>query len=50
MRFHAGDRIRIAIAAADPDSFQLMPANGKATYRITHNATSPSFVDLPVIR
>ena len=48
--FHAGDRIRIAIAAADPDSFQLLPANGQATYRITHSPTSPSYVDLPVIR
>ena len=50
MQFHAGDRIRIAIAAADPDSFQLLPANGQATYRITHSATSPSYVELPVIR
>ncbi len=48
--FHAGDRIRIAIAAADPDSFQLLPANGQATYQITHSPTSPSYVDLPVIR
>lgn len=50
VQFHAGDRIRIAIAAADPDSFQLMPANGKATYRINRGATDPSFVELPVIR
>ena len=48
--FHAGDRIRIAIAGADPDSFQLMPANGTASYRIGHGGTSPSFVELPVIR
>jgi uncharacterized protein len=50
VQFHAGDRIRIAIAAADPDSFQLLPANGQATYQITHSPTSPSYVDLPVIR
>jgi uncharacterized protein len=50
VQFHAGDRIRIAIAAADPDSFQLLPANSQATYRITHSPTSPSYVDLPVIR
>jgi hypothetical protein len=50
VQFHAGDRIRIAIAAADPDSFQLMPASGKATYRINRSATNPSFVDLPVIK
>lgn len=47
--FRPGDRIRIAIAAADPDSFELMPATGKATYRITHSAVSPSFVELPII-
>ncbi len=50
VQFHAGDRIRIAIAAADPDSCQLLPADGTATYRITHSTTSPSYVDLPVIR
>ncbi len=48
--FHAGDRIRIAIAAADPVSFQLMPANGTASYRIGHRGTSSSFVELPVVR
>jgi hypothetical protein len=30
----------IAIAAADPDSFQLMPRNGTASYRIGHVGTS----------
>ena len=48
--FHAGDRIRIAIAAADPDSFQLLPADGKASYRIGHSIAAPSYVELPVIR
>ena len=48
--FHPGDRIRIAIAAADPDSFQLLPADGNATYRISHGPASPSFVELPIIR
>jgi uncharacterized protein len=48
--FHAGDRIRITIAAADPDSFQLLPADGKASYRIGHSITAPSYVELPVVR
>jgi hypothetical protein len=48
--FRAGDRIRITIAAADPSAFGVMPANGKATYRITHTATRPSYVDLPVVK
>jgi len=48
--FRAGDRIRITIAAADPSCCQLMPADGKATYRITHTPSRPSYVDLPVVR
>jgi putative CocE/NonD family hydrolase len=48
--FRAGNRIRIAVAAADPDSFRLMPANGRASYRIGHGGTGPSFVELPVVR
>jgi predicted acyl esterase len=47
--FRPGDRIRIAIAAADPDSFELMPSTGKATYLTTHSAASRSFVELPII-
>jgi len=50
VQFHPGDRIRIAIAAADPDSFQLQPADGNATYQISHGPASPSFVELPIIR
>jgi uncharacterized protein len=47
--FHAGDRIRITVAAADPDAFQLLPGNGKASYEIGYGGTSPSYVDLPVV-
>jgi putative CocE/NonD family hydrolase len=47
--FRAGDRIRIAIAAADPDAFHLLPADGKTTYKISHSAANPSYADLPVI-
>jgi predicted acyl esterase len=48
--FRAGDRIRVTIAAADPDAFQVLPANGKAAYRIGHGGTAPSYVELPVVR
>lgn len=48
--FRAGDRIRVTIAAADPDAFALLPASGKATYRIGHGGTVSSWVDLPVVR
>ena len=34
--FRPGDRIQITIAAADPSSFQLLPADGDATYTISH--------------
>jgi putative CocE/NonD family hydrolase len=47
--FRPGDRIRITIAAADPGSFQLMPADGNAAYRISSTPGNPSFVELPVI-
>ena len=40
VQFHPGDRIRIAIAAANPDSFQLLPADGNATYWINHGPAS----------
>lgn len=49
VRLRPGDRIRIAISAANPDSFQLMPASGQATYRIGHGPASRSFLELPVI-
>jgi hypothetical protein len=48
--FRAGDRIRVTVAAADPDAFQLLPASGNATYRIGHGGTTQSYVELPVVR
>jgi uncharacterized protein len=44
-----GDEIRITIAAADPDSFQLLPADGNATYTIGHSTANLSYVELPVV-
>jgi uncharacterized protein len=44
--FRAGDRIRLTLAAADPSSFQLLPADGQASYLISHHASA---VDLPVV-
>jgi uncharacterized protein len=48
--FKAGDRIRVTVAAADPDAFAVLPADGKATYAIGHSAAEPSYVDLPFVR
>ncbi|MFJ2779888.1 CocE/NonD family hydrolase [Kitasatospora sp. NPDC087315] len=47
--FRAGDRIRLTVAAANPDSFELRPADGRAAYTIGHGAVRPSFVELPVV-
>ncbi len=47
--FHAGDRIRLTIAAADPSSFQLLPPDGEATYLIGYGAGTPSVLQLPVV-
>ena len=47
--FRAGDRIRLAVAAADPSSFQVLPPDGKATYKIGYGGADPSVLDLPVI-
>jgi hypothetical protein len=48
VRFARGDRIRIAIAAANPDSFAVLPADAHAAYRIGRSGRRPSFVALPV--
>ena len=47
--FRPGDKIRITIAAADPDNFQLLSAGGNASYRISSTLAGPSFVELPVV-
>ncbi|MFI6156310.1 CocE/NonD family hydrolase [Kitasatospora sp. NPDC051170] len=48
--FRAGDRIRLTVAAANPDSFELLPPNGDASYLIGHGGARPSALDLPVVR
>ncbi|MFD7904813.1 CocE/NonD family hydrolase [Kitasatospora sp. NPDC059747] len=47
--FKAGDRIRVTVAAANPDSFQLLPADGRAAYAIGHGGARPSYLELPVV-
>ncbi|MFE6054496.1 CocE/NonD family hydrolase [Kitasatospora sp. NPDC056446] len=48
--FRAGDRIRLTVAAANPDSFQLLPADGRASYRIGWGGDRASVLELPVVR
>ncbi|MBV2155000.1 CocE/NonD family hydrolase [Kitasatospora sp. SUK 42] len=47
--FRAGDRIRLSVAAANPDSFQLLPADGQASYRIGYGGGRASALELPVV-
>ena len=49
VRFRPGDRIRLAIAGANPDSFQPVRPGRGAAYRIGRSARQPSFLTLPVV-
>jgi putative CocE/NonD family hydrolase len=49
VRFRRGDRIRVAIAGGNNDSFELTPADRRAVYRISHSAHRPSYITLPVV-
>ena len=44
-----GQAIRVAIAGADQDTFDRVPAEGTPTYSIFRNKNYRSFIDLPVI-
>ncbi|MGW1179271.1 CocE/NonD family hydrolase [Kitasatospora sp. NPDC002543] len=48
--FRSGDRIRLTVAAANPDSFELLPADGRASYRIGWGGDRGSALELPVVR
>jgi predicted acyl esterase len=45
--FRPGDKIRITIAAADPDNFQLLPAGGNVSYRISSTLADPRSSSCP---
>ena len=48
--FRAGSRIRVALAGADADNFQRIPADGPApTWRVQRAAAHPSHISLPAI-
>jgi predicted acyl esterase len=44
-----GHSIRIAIAGADKDTFDRVPAEGTPTYSVYRNKTNISFVELPIV-
>jgi putative CocE/NonD family hydrolase len=50
VRIQAGHSIRIAIAGADIDTFDRVPAEGTPVYQIYRNKTHLSLLDLPVVR
>jgi hypothetical protein len=45
--FKAGHRIRVAVAGADKDTFQRLPAQGEVTITVARGGKS--FIDLPVV-
>jgi putative CocE/NonD family hydrolase len=44
-----GHRLRLAIAGADAETFDPIPAEGRATLTIHRNASSASVLELPVV-
>ena len=44
-----GHSIRIAIAGADKDTFDRVPAEGTPTYRIFRNKKNSSLIELPIV-
>ncbi len=47
--FKAGHRIRVAIAGADKDTFQRLPAEGDVTITVSRGGPTGSFIELPVV-
>ncbi len=44
-----GERLRLAIAGADPDNLERIPANGPETLVVSRTRAAPSFVELPTL-
>ena len=45
----AGHRLRVAIAGADADTFDLLPADGDITFTVHHGGEDGSRIELPVV-
>jgi putative CocE/NonD family hydrolase len=48
VQFHPGDRIRIALAGADADSFERVPESGQPVWTVHRSALHATCIDLPV--
>ena len=44
---HKGERLRLAIAGADSDNLERVPAAGPQTIEVRRTAATPSFIDIP---
>lgn len=44
---HKGDRIRVAIAGADADNLERIPATGSAAISVTRGGSAASYVEIP---
>ena len=44
-----GHRLRVAIAGADADTFDLLPADGDITFTVHHGGEDGSRIELPVV-
>ncbi|MFA4944816.1 MAG: CocE/NonD family hydrolase [Lentisphaeria bacterium] len=49
VKFARGHRLRIALAGADSDSFERVPAKGPAKWRVARGPEHPSRIELPVV-
>ena len=46
---HKGERLRLAIAGADADNLERIPAAGPETIEVRRTHESPSFVEIPTL-
>ncbi|HEY2706871.1 MAG TPA: CocE/NonD family hydrolase [Caulobacteraceae bacterium] len=46
---HKGERLRLAIAGADADNLERVPAAGPETLQLQRTHASPSFVEIPTL-
>ena len=49
VRLRKGERLRLAIAGADADNFERIPAAGPETLEVRRTRAAPSFVEIPTL-
>ncbi|MBV8681474.1 MAG: CocE/NonD family hydrolase, partial [Caulobacteraceae bacterium] len=43
-----GERLRLAIAGADSDNLERIPAAGSETFKVLRTLAAPSFIEIPI--